>query len=174
ATCYPRALYEALEGYGGARLINPDKWFNWRLLGEATRICFVDAPLFAYRWHAQNQTAQQAATGALKYLVDEYAMTLEVDSALLAKAGVTRAQIEDAFVEYDVARHGLATLARGDRARAKRILAFGKATYPWRLRRNPRVRLLSIMISVGLLGGLLLRMLYKWRTHVHPTRAEVP
>src|SRR5262249_61055753 len=71
ATVYPRSLYEAIEGYGGSRLINPDKWFHWKLLAKAETAYFIDRPLFAYRWHASNQTAQQAGSGALKYLVDE-------------------------------------------------------------------------------------------------------
>ena len=29
-TCYSRRLYERVEGYGGNRLINPDKWFAWK------------------------------------------------------------------------------------------------------------------------------------------------
>ncbi len=77
ATIYPRGLYQTVEGYGGGRMINPDKWFHWKLLGVAKTACFIDRPLFAYRWHASNQTAQQQATGALKYLVDEYTATLD-------------------------------------------------------------------------------------------------
>ena len=61
-TCYPRRLYESLEGYGGGRLINPDKWFNWRLLTVATSAYYVDRALFSYRWHPSNQTATQSST----------------------------------------------------------------------------------------------------------------
>ena len=49
ATCYPRRLYQAVEGYGAGRLINPDKYFHWKLLAVAERAYFVDRPLFAYR-----------------------------------------------------------------------------------------------------------------------------
>ena len=136
ATTYPRKLYERIEGYGGGRLINPDKWFHWRLLGVASYAYYVDAPLFAYRWHTTNQAAQQKSSGALKYLVDEYVSSFEIDARLLERAGLTREEVERAFVEYDIARHGLATLAKGDVERARRILLFGMSTYPKHSTRN--------------------------------------
>src|SRR5262249_25147580 len=76
-TVYPRALYERIEGFGGGRLINPDKWFHWRLLGVAKDVYYVDEMYAACRWHDANQTYQQIASGALKYLVDEYVSTFE-------------------------------------------------------------------------------------------------
>jgi len=108
--------------------------------------------LFAYRWHPQNQTAQQAANGSLKYLIDEYASTLEMDSALLDRVGMSRDDVARAFVEYDIARHGLATLARGQRERAQRILDFGRAAYPRFVRKNARARALSALLSLRPLG----------------------
>ena len=136
STAYPRRLYERIEGYGGGRTINPDKWFHWRLLGVASHAYFVDLPLFAYRWHPTNQTALQKASGALKYLVDDYVSSFEVDPKLLQRAGLTREEVERAFVEYDIARHGLATLAKGEVERARRILLFGLSAYPAHARKN--------------------------------------
>jgi glycosyltransferase involved in cell wall biosynthesis len=152
ATCYPRRLYDAVEGYGAGRLINPDKYYHWKLLAVAQRAYFVDQPLFAYRWHEQNQNSQQAASGNLKYLVDEYASTLEVDEAVLKRLGITRQTLNDALIEYDIARHGLATLAKGNRVRAMRILQFGRAVYPDSVRHNRNARILSILLRFGPLG----------------------
>ena len=55
-------------------------------------------------------------------------------------AGVTRGELIAAFVRHDVANHGLATLARGDRQRARRILTFGTACYPEVTRKRNRTR----------------------------------
>jgi glycosyltransferase involved in cell wall biosynthesis len=161
ATCYPRALYEAVEGYGGGRLINPDKWFHWKLMSVADDAYFIDRQLVGYRWHDTNQTAQQLGTGALKYSVDEYVSTLEVDDRWLKRAGLTRQQVIDAFIEYDVARHGLATLAIGQRQRAKRLLAFGYATYPEQTRRNRKVRVLRALLRLGPVGQAVASRAYK-------------
>jgi glycosyltransferase involved in cell wall biosynthesis len=160
ATGVPRKLYEKVEGYGGGRLINPDKWYHWRVLGVASFAYYVDAPLFAYRWHGANQTAQQSASGALKYLVDEYVNTFELDSTLLAKAGLTRDALVRAFVERDIARHGLATLAKGDRLKARRVLLFGAATYPKQLASNWKAWALASLLATGPLGERLSRVAY--------------
>jgi glycosyltransferase involved in cell wall biosynthesis len=161
ATCYPRSSYESIEGYGGGRLINPDKWFHWRLLSVVDHAYFIDASLFAYRWHPSNQTAIQAATGALKYVVDEYVSTLEMDAALLDRLGLTRETMVDAFVEHDIARHGLATLARGQRARARRILNFGKAVYPQTVRANRKAWALGCLLALGPIGNWAARRAYQ-------------
>lgn len=160
-TAYPRLLWERIEGYGGNRLINPDKWYHWRLLGVAGTALFVDRPLGASRWHPNNQTFLQAKSGALKYLVDEYVSTFEIEAQLLEKAGLTRAEFEGIFVEYDIARHGLATLAQGDRSKAARILTFGAAAYPQHMRRNPKAWALRALLAAGPLGRALAESAYK-------------
>jgi hypothetical protein len=160
ATAFPRALYESIEGYGGGRLMNPDKWFHWRLLGVAGHAYYLDAPLFAYRWHPSNQTAQQAVSGALKYLVDEYVSTFELDKRVLERAGLTREELEKAFVEHDIARHALATLARGDRVKARRALFFGVATYPGHATRNWKLWALAGLLAAGSAGEKLAHLAY--------------
>jgi glycosyltransferase involved in cell wall biosynthesis len=161
STCYPRQLYKAVEGYGGGRLINPDKWFHWKLMSVGQNGYFVDRPLVGYRWHNTNQTALQAGVGALKFSVDEYVSTLEVDQKWLDRLGLTRQQLIDAFVEHDVARHGLATLARGERLRAQRILMFGRAVYPDAVRRNRKAKALRMLLSLGPVGQQIAQRAYK-------------
>jgi glycosyltransferase involved in cell wall biosynthesis len=164
ATVYPRSLYEAIEGYGGSRLINPDKWFHWKLLAKAETAYFIDRPLFAYRWHASNQTAQQAGSGALKYLVDEYTSTFEFDPAVLKELGLTRTDLERAFIEHDIGRHGLAVLARGHRLQARRIYNFGKAAYPQHARHNWKVRSLGMLLRLGPVGQRIAGASYTYYT----------
>jgi hypothetical protein len=160
ATAYPRELYRRVEGYGGSRLISPDKWFHWRLLAVAESAYFIDRPGFAYRWHPANQSAQQAASGALKHTADDYANVLELDGGILSALGMSRDDVEKAFVEYSVARHGLATLARGQRARAKRILRFGQAAFPVLTRRNRKILALVGLLVAGPLGSETAKLLY--------------
>jgi glycosyltransferase involved in cell wall biosynthesis len=162
ATVYPAALYHKVEGYGG-RLINPDKWFHWKILAAAEMAYFVDQQLFAYRWHASNQAAQEGSSSSLKFLVDEYVSTLELEGGVLERVGLTRDDIVEAYIEYDVARHGLATLARGGRERARRILDFGRAAYPRQVRRNRHARLLSWLLALGPIGQKLAARAYRSR-----------
>ena len=155
-----RTLFRQVEGYG-SRLMNPDKWFHWKVLGVAKMAYFVDKTLFAYRWHASNQTAQQATTGSLKLMVDDYTSTLELDAATLNRVGMSHDELFEAFIEYDVARHGLATLASGSRPRARRILDFGRAAYPKQLRRNRKAQLLRLLLAMGPVGQFLAARAYR-------------
>lgn len=160
ATCYASALFRQVEGYG-SRLMNPDKWFHWKVLGVAKMAYFVDKKLFAYRWHASNQTNQQVANDSLKFMVDDYTSTLELDATALSRAGISQDELLKAFVEFDVGRHGLATLAGGNRLRAQRILDFGRAVYPDYVRRNGKARLLRLMLAMGPVGQFLTARAYR-------------
>ena len=170
ATCYSRSLYDAVEGYGGGRLFGPDKWFHWRVLAKVPMAYFVDRELFCYRWHGSNQANLENAVGALKYLVDEYVSTLELDAGLLARAGLSRDEVTDAYVEHDIARHGLATLARGQRLRARQILDFGKATFPQHLRRNRKAKALKALLALGPLGQRVAARAYQRYQHASSPR----
>jgi glycosyltransferase involved in cell wall biosynthesis len=172
ATVYPRSLYDAVEGYGGGRQMNPDKWFHWKLLSRAETAYFIDWPVSAYRWHASNQTAQQSGSGALKYLVDEYVSTFEIDNRLLEEIGLQRADIERAFVEYDIGRHGLATLGRGQRRQARRIYHYGKAAYPLHAGKNRHVRALALLLGFGPIGQAIARAAYRYRTRASREQPE--
>ncbi len=161
ATCYSRELYDAVEGYGGGRMFSPDKWFHWRVLGKVPLAYFVDRPLFSYRVHGSNQANLENAAGALKSLVDEYVSTLELEPKLLARVGLSRNEVTDAYVEHVIGRHGLATLARGQRVRARQILDFGRATYPNHLRNNRKVLALRALLALGPLGQRVARRAYR-------------
>jgi hypothetical protein len=102
--------------------------------------------------HATNQLAQEAQSGALKFMVDEYVNSFEVPPGLLARAQLTRAEVERAFIEYDIARHGLATLARGGTTKARRIVLFGLSTYPQHATKNWKVWTLAALLATGPVG----------------------
>ncbi len=160
ATVYSQQLYKAVEGYGGGRLINPDKWFHWKILSVADMAYFIDRRLFAYRWHSSNQLAQETGLGVLKFLVDDYVSSFEIDAKVLARLNLTRDDIAAAYVEHDIARHGLASLGRGERTKAWRIKTFGRATYPRQMRRNLKAWALGGLLCLGPIGTGLARWLY--------------
>ncbi len=130
ATCYSRKLYQLVGGYGGTRLINPDKWFHWRILSVAKEAIFIDQPLFQYRWHNQNQTAQQINSGHLKFLVDEYRNTMDIGNDMLTTAALSRHQVNASFIRNGILRHGIGEFTRGRWLKALRIFFFGLSTYP--------------------------------------------
>ncbi len=161
---YPRALGEAVGGYGGNRLVNPDKWFNWSLLAAGAQAIYVDEPLFQYRWHEGNQTAQQRRSGALKYLVDEYVSTFQITDSTLQAAGLSRREVERAFIRADIGRHGLASIGSEGWVQGLRAWAFGFATYPGHALSCPWWWLLGGTLATGPVGWAVSR----WRRNHTP------
>ena len=151
-TCYPRALHDAAGGYTGGRLVNPDKWFLWKLLGVAETIYVIEHPLFDYRVHDAGQGPQEQRSGALKYLVDQYVSTFNLPEDMVARAGLDRDALAAAFIEQDIALRGLLALANGQRTNAHRAVHFGMATYPKLTRANPKVWALRALLALGPVG----------------------
>ena len=142
------------------RLINPDKYFHWKLLAVAERAYFVDRPSFAYRWHEQNQNSIQASGGSLKYLVDEYTSTLELDEARPrpARNDPEALSRRHGRIRRCPARVGHA--GAGNRVRARRTLEFGWAVYPDSMRQSRNARILSTLLRLGPIGERIAKRAY--------------
>ena len=159
ATLYSRELHDVVEGYSQGGIINPDKRFAWALLGQASHAVFVDAPYFSYRLHAANQEAQQAQSGALKHLIDEYVSTFSIEQAILDKAGLTRDQMVRGFVREDIALRGLKQLSENKRKLALRGLRLGQAAYPAEILRDKAIFALRALLLLGPIGVLLAKLM---------------
>ena len=149
-TAYPRTLFDLVGGYLGARTVSTEKWFHWRLLTVADRAIFIDEPLFCVPPHHDGPP-----TGGplpLAELVDDYVSSFEQSPGLLDRSGLDRREVERAFLEHDIARRGLASLARGERATARRLSSFGLAAYPSHARKNLRWWLLRVLVALGPVG----------------------
>jgi glycosyltransferase involved in cell wall biosynthesis len=177
STCYPRALYEQVEGYGGGYLFSPDKHFAWKLLTVAENVFYVEKPLFSYRVHSSNQAAQQRQSGALKHLLDQYRATFDIAPETLAVAELDRKDLAQSFVEHDIALRGLKHIAEGNRKLARRGLDFGRAAYPELVAASPKAWLLRASLALGPLATLIARKavpvaLERYRNDVRPLPKE--
>jgi len=158
-TCYPRALHDAAGGYAGGRLINPDKYFLWKLMSVADAVYVIDHPLFDYRVHDAGQAPQEQRSGALKHLTDQYVATFNLPVSVLERAGLDRGALAAAFIEQDIGLRGLVALANGQRATARRGVHFGIAAYPDVTRRNRKVWALRALLALGPAGTTIARAL---------------
>ena len=154
ASCYPRKVYEKIGGYGNSRLINPDKWFHWKILMEVQYAVYIDRPLFQYRWHQNNQTAQEKNSGHLKYLSDEYRTSIELNREMLDYCGLAMNDGQEAFIHNTIILHGLSELSKGLWTKSLRIFLFGWATYPGLMMRNSKVLAYLILLAFGPIGIL--------------------
>jgi glycosyltransferase involved in cell wall biosynthesis len=151
-TCYPKALHDQVGGYAGGRLMNPDKWFLWKVLSVTETVYKIDHPLFEYRVHDAAQGPQEQRSGALKHLTDEYIATFNLPDSVLKKANIDRETLAAAFVEQDVALRGLLAVAQGKRTMARRGIKFGEAAYPKLVRANSKVWALRGLLALGPVG----------------------
>ncbi len=158
-TCYPKALHDLVGGYAGGRLMNPDKWFLWKVLSVADTVYSIDAPLFDYRQHDAGQGPQEMRSGALKHLTDEYIATFNLPDTVLAKAKVARETLAKAFIEQDVVLRGFLAVAQGRRSMARRGIHFGAAAYPQLVEKNAKVWALRGLLALGPVGTSIAKVL---------------
>jgi hypothetical protein len=105
--------------------------------------------------HADNQSSFLASSGRLTYLIDEYYSTFQLPDAALNVAGISRRDFERAFVNWDIARHGLGELGRSGWIKALRTMYFGFACYPWLCLTSKWWWLLAAMVSTGPIGRVI-------------------
>lgn len=158
ATCYHHSLYKKVEGYGGSRIINPDKWFHWRIITESKYIFYIDKPLFKYRWHNTNQTSQQSQSGALKFWVDEYRSSFEITPFMLKKARLSNEEIKHHFINRTILPYAFKYIKTGERILATRILFFGMATYLNICVKNKRTYLIITLLLLGPIGTVIAKL----------------
>jgi len=157
STCYRAIEYHCAGGYGGSRMYNPDKWLHWRLLVHTDFVYFIDQPLFSYRWHSANQAALQMESGALKYLMDEYRSSFEVDKPMLEKAGIGANEIKASFIYNIIQKNTFSFIKQGQLTMARRIYNFGWAAYPQEMRKSKYTWLLCPLLKMGKMSKLLIR-----------------
>ena len=83
SVAYPRSLWEEIEGYGGGRLINPDKDFHWRLLGVAERALFDPA-----------QAHHELAPGVVRIERQQGVVEVEQTEAAVDHAALVRSPLK--------------------------------------------------------------------------------
>ncbi|MFN0213823.1 MAG: glycosyltransferase family 2 protein [Saprospiraceae bacterium] len=152
SACYKSESYQAAGGYFGGRMYGPDKWFHWRLLTKVDEVFFIDKPLFAYRWHDQNQAALQQKNKALKYLVDEYRNVLEITPEMLQLTGAAPSSIERNFIEEVIAKQAFSSIKKGQATEAKRIIRFGAACFPGQTKTSFNIWAIKFLILLGPIG----------------------
>lgn len=157
SACYRAEDYLAAGGYGGSRMMNPDKWFHWRLIGQTDYVYFIDQQLFSYRWHDSNQTAQQKSSGALKFFVDEYRSSFETSEWMLAKAGLKIEAVRESFVLNSILKYTFGLIKQGQPVMARRVFNLGMAAYPAIMLKNGYTWGLIPLLLLGRLGSYLVR-----------------
>lgn len=157
ATCYKRDSYNMVNGYGGGRVYNPDKWFHWKIMTVTDFVYFIDKPLFQYRWHQQNQQAIQKEADVLKFWYDEYRNCFEADDKMLKIAHLERKDIIAYYCNH-IMKYIYSDIKNNNRFSAKRLLNWGKACYPNQFKTSKYYYIFSMLISLMPLSSFVVRM----------------
>lgn len=161
SACYNHRDYAAAGGYGGSRMMNPDKWFHWRLLAQTDTVYFIDQQLFSYRWHTNNQTALQKESGALKFFIDEYRSSFEVTKEMLSHANMSTEAVQQSFIHNTIHKYTFSYIKRGQIEMARRIYNLGWACYPEVMIKSKYSWLLGTLLLMGKIGTILAREVKK-------------
>jgi glycosyltransferase involved in cell wall biosynthesis len=162
-TCYHSSQIQEIGPYGNARMYNPDKWFNWRLLSNSDYIYFIDADVFQYRWHSQNQFALQNNSSVLKYWIDEYRNSFEANDSLIKIAGISKEENIEIFLNKCIYAYIIHHLILKDYLTASRIFAFGVFTYYFEMKRSKYYYPIKVCLSNRMfmvLGSIVLGLIY--------------
>jgi len=151
ATCFLRDSYQTVNGYGGGRVYNPDKWFHWKIMTVTDYVYFIDKPLFQYRWHQQNQQAIEKESDVLKFWYDEYRNCFEIDNVMLEKVGMKREDVIKMYCKHLI-KYVFAEIKANNQYKAKRLLNWGCACYPKAFRSDRYYQILSILSALGFAG----------------------
>jgi len=157
---YPRALWDAVEGYNSVRFIGPDKHFHYKLLSLDPEVIYVRSTLFSYRQHSSpNQTAQRTN---LKQQIDDYMYTLEYSDEFLSEINLTRRELIHVLLDRVCLKTGLTQLALGSYQQAFRMLAFALAAYPKETLVRPRAYMLAGLLAFGPFARFVARPFYNF------------
>jgi hypothetical protein len=123
-------------------------------------VYFIDKPLFKYRWHSQNQQANQMDTDVLKYWFDEYRNCFEIQDNMLVKACLKREDVIRFYCDQ-IVKYAAADIMSNKINSAKRLLSWGKACYPKQFISHRFFKILTVLINSGRFGVFLLRQFYQ-------------
>ena len=168
-TTYPRARHDEIEGYSWGGIMGPDKPFVYKLLSVSEEVYVVDSPLFGYRLHSQNNIASEFQLGGLKYLVDSYVITFNLDQKIVDFANITREELSYAFIKNSIYTRIIYNLSYFRLIYSIRLIFFGFACYPKRCLTSIRFLISVICVLIFPISSpvfyILRKFFYKDPTH---------
>ena len=168
-TIYPRLMHDEIEGYSWGGLMGPDKPFAYKLLSISEKVYIVESPLFGYRLHSQNNIASQFQLGGLKYLIDSYVITFNLDQNIIDFANITREELSYSFIKNSIYTRIIYNLSYFRFIYSIRLIFFGFACYPQRCLTSIRFVISMICVLIFPVSApiffILRKFFYKDPTH---------
>ena len=161
---WSRHLHERVEGFNTTHRVCPDAHFAHKLLQAGSLVVYVNRFLFANRMHETIYVGRAAKSASIDLPIDHYLLMQEYSDTELQKLGMTRADLERAFLDHFSVRPAALKLAEGHWIWGFKHLALGFALYPRAIARDARVWGLLPLFALGPIGSRIARSLYKRRS----------
>lgn len=156
-TAYPRAMWEAVEGYDVGFHQGPDASFLHKLLSLDPDFVYVRSRLFGYRVHSNNQAATMKRQKALKWQLDGYIRCFAYPDAIFEAAGLDRSRWRKRYIDEMCGMESLRAIAEGNRTLGLQLMSFAWATHPDEALRSRPTLTAAGMLALGPLGTWVLR-----------------
>jgi glycosyltransferase involved in cell wall biosynthesis len=130
STCYPKRMWEQVEGYDMKYIYSPDYGFLTKILSFDPDFVYLKKRLFGYRLHPTNQSAQANSKGALKQQCDRYVQSFSLENHILVKTEINQEELQQTFIRVFCLKECLIALRQGFWLKAFKLFQFAWATYP--------------------------------------------
>jgi len=130
ATCFSRSLYYKVNGYNSPTISIPDASFSHKICLMNPKVIYFSKPLAYFRVHDTSFTAEASKMSNIILLTDKYVLSLEFSNVQLKSAGLSRKDLQNAFVKHWCLKLAIIYLYSGRIAKFYFYFIFGFASYP--------------------------------------------
>tara|TARA_B100000287_G_C20587444_1_gene762825 strand:- start:212 stop:1249 length:1038 start_codon:yes stop_codon:yes gene_type:complete len=130
ATCFPKSLFDKVEGYNSPVVIIPDATLSHKLCFMNPKVIYFHKPLAYFRLHESNNTADLDRVSNIKILTDKYIISHEFSEDQLKSVGLNRGDLKNAFIKNWCVNVPFQSLYSGKIAKFYHYFIFGFASYP--------------------------------------------
>mgnify|MGYP001300384158 CR=1 FL=1 len=142
AMCYSKKLFDMVNGYHSPTVMFPDASFGHKICLYATDIIYYEKSLAYFRVHDSAFTADIQKIKNIKLLTDKYLLSLEFTDKQLNSAGLSRIDLQKAFIKHWCINTPFYFLYSGRIIRAYYYFIFGFASYPLIMLRQSKMYLI--------------------------------
>ena len=142
AMCYSKKLYDIVNGYHSPTVLFPDASFGHKICFFGSDIIYYEKSLAYFRVHDSTFTADIEKIKNIKLLTDKYLLSLEFTDEQLNLAGLSRIDLQKAFIKHWCINTPFYFLYSGRIIRAYYYFIFGFASYPLVMLRQSKMYLI--------------------------------
>jgi hypothetical protein len=144
-TCYPKSLFDKVEGYYSPTVIIPDATISHKLCFMNPKVIYYHKPLSYFRIHDSSFSANLERVSNIKILTDKYIISHEFSEDQLKSVGLNRQDLQRAFIRNWCINIPFRCLYSGKITKFYYYFIFGFSSYPTLMFKEPKTYLIIIL-----------------------------